>query len=231
MFHKANLGRISAIGARSNFRRQRGGLSQGKVAQSRHGSDLLKEHFLLYLTIVLLCSVGGSAQTRRKRPSVPPAQRPKAKLSQDLIRQFVSDNKEVSRYVNEGNDPMENFEAQLIDLNGDGKAEYEIVESHPENSPFCGASGLCTFWLYRNVGPIWELLLSDGAGISPLKTLTNGYRDISVDSWGGALDKYTTIYKFDGRRYQAKECLEYKAVEVRNGPFPWKLVRRGPCRK
>jgi hypothetical protein len=143
----------------------------------------------------------------------------------------VSDEANVRKYVSEGNDPAAHFNASLIDLNGDGKAEYEIGESDPSNSPFCGVSGLCAFWLYRKVGDRWEMLLSASGGLLLLKTQTSGYRDISSDSWGGANDKYTTIFKFDGRRYRASECLEYKAVEVAKGPFPWKLVRRGPCRK
>jgi hypothetical protein len=156
----------------------------------------------LCLMIISLSVTAGVAQSRRKQSDSLPKQRPTAKLPQDLIRQFVRDNAEVRRYVNEGNGPVENFDASLEDLNGDGKPEYWIGESHPDRSPFCGVSGLCAFWLYRKVGTTWELLLSGSGGASLATTSTNGYRDIVVRMWGGASDQWTTKYKFNGRDYQ-----------------------------
>lgn len=157
---------------------------------------------MLCLVVLFLCVTSGSAQSHGKQPSSPPKQRPTTNLSQDLIRQFVSDNDEVRRYVQEGNSAMENFEAGLEDLNGDGKPEYWIVTSHPDRSPFCGVSGLCAFWLYRKVGATWELLLSGSGGAGLAKTSTKSYHDIVVSMWGGAFDQWTIKYKFDGRKYQ-----------------------------
>jgi hypothetical protein len=192
----------------------------------------LKQLILLFTYFTLSGCIQSFSQNntldKRQRPA--PKTHVAAELPQKLVLQFEKDNVEIQRYVSEGNDPAKNFEARLLDLNGDRNPEYEIVTIHPDNSPFCGVSGLCTFWLYRKVGDEWELLLDALGGISALKTLTHGYRDLSCDSWGGASDKYTTIYKFDGRRYQANECLEYKSVLLSNGRSRWKLVHRGPCR-
>lgn len=180
--------------------------------------------------LILLCAVSSLGQTQPQRTSSVEQSKSHG-LPKELIAQLLNDDIDVRKFVREGNDPAKHFDAIMIDLNDDGQPEYEITESNPASSPFCGVSGLCTFWLYRKVGQRWQSLLSAGGGLVQLKTRTKGFRDISNDSWGGALDKYTTIYKFDGERYRAAECLEYKAVQVGRGPFRWKLVRRGPCRR
>src|SRR6266851_5345734 len=137
------------------------------------------------LALILICAGGALGQSRATSLGTKRQTKTGASVSlpQDLIRQFVSDDADVRKYVREGNDPAAHFNASLIDLNGDGKAEYEIGEVDPGSSPFCGVSGLCTFWLYRKVGDRWEMLLSAGGGLLLLKTRMSGYRDISSDSW------------------------------------------------
>jgi hypothetical protein len=177
----------------------------------------------LYCLMISLCLSIGFSQSRKKRSSSSPARSAIAKLPDGLVQQMASDNDEVRKYLNDGEDRAKNFEARLIDVNDDRKPEYEIDNTDPA-SPFCFVEGNCTFWLYRKTGNGWELLLTTDVPVLPLKTSTHGYRDISVHSYVGAVHEYKTIYKFDGRRYQPKECFEWENLKVR------KLVSRGPCK-
>lgn len=173
--------------------------------------------------MLILCLAMGFSQSRQKRSSSSPASSPTAKLPDGLVQQIASDNDEVRQYLNDGEDRAKNFEARLIDVNDDGKPEYEIYSTDPAG-PLCFVEGNCTSWLYRKIGDRWELLLSTDVPILPLKTSTHGYRDISVHSFVGAVHEYKTIYKFDGRRYQPKECFEWENLKVR------KLTSHGPCK-
>ena len=38
--------------------------------------------------------------------------------------------------------------------------------------------------------------------------VTNGYRDIMISEHKMQFDDYLDVYKFDGRKYQLKECFE-----------------------
>lgn len=178
---------------------------------------------ILYL-LIPLCMANGFAQSRQRQSnSVPRPKRTITKLPEDLIEQLINDDAEVRSYVNENNDRRKSFEAELIDLNGDGKPESEIDNTDPA-SPFCFVEGNCTSWLYRKTDNGWELLLTTDVPVLPLKTSTHGYRDIAVHRFVGAVHEYKTIYKFDGRRYQPKECFEWENLKGH------KLISRGPCK-
>lgn len=181
--------------------------------------------------MLTLCLAIGFSQSRQKRSSSLPAKSETAQLPDDLVQQIATDNDEVRKYLNEEEDRAKHFEARLVDVNDDGRPEYEIDNTDPA-SPFCFMEGNCTFWLYRKTSDGWELLLTTDVPILQLKTSTNGYRDLSRHASVGATHEYTTIYKFDGRHYQAKECFEYEYTKVsRSGiPFARKLISRGPCK-
>lgn len=187
------------------------------------------------LILTSYLAIGLSQSRRPPSPTRPVI----AKLPDGLIQQLASDNDEVRKYLNESPDRAKNFEARLIDLNGDGKPEYQISNDAPDDPKmdfptrrFCFMEGTCTFWLYRKTSDGWELLLTTDAPILPLKTSTNGYRDLSRHASVGATHEYTTIYKFDGTNYHAKECFEYEYTKVsRSGiPFARKLISQGPCK-
>lgn len=186
----------------------------------------MKRILILVALGLLLCSTasaqgGGGESTKKKTMpkktsgansvgrSKPPTRRvpvpATAKLPVELVQQLVSDDENVRKYVDEGNDPSNGFEAQLLDLNQDGKPEYLIRPAGVEwTIGFCGASGrVCSFWLYRRVQDSWELLLSDSAsGVLPINSSTNGYRDIGIRYWMGGAAYGITKYKFDGNKYR-----------------------------
>lgn len=136
------------------------------------------------------------------QPSAPPVIVP-----QDLLQQLVSDDEGIKDYVHEGNDTATNFEAHLLDLDGDGKPEYLIRPAFgngpkPGSTWFCGANGqVCSLWLYRKLGGNWDLLLSSSViSWSLTNSSTKGHRNINLFmGWPG--NYRTTTYKFDGRKY------------------------------
>jgi hypothetical protein len=93
---------------------------------------------------------------------------------------------------------------ETIDLNHDGKPEF-MVEG-VLGGMLCGASN-CPSWIYRKTRDGYSLLLSEsGSGISVEKSSTNGYRDLRNSGHYSASETYVTIYRFDGRKYRAREC-------------------------
>jgi hypothetical protein len=116
--------------------------------KSLYGKSMKTITACLMLT---LCLAVGFSQSRQKRSSSTPARSATAKLPDGLVQQIASDNDEVRKYLSDGEDRVKNFEARLIDVNGDGKPEYEIDNTDPA-SPFCFVEGNCTFWLYRKTG-------------------------------------------------------------------------------
>ena len=154
-----------------------------------------------------------SAASQIRAPQVPKST-PVSK--QELIQQIISDDDTVtSSCVEKLGDAENAVEVESIDLNRDGKTDYlvsgltasinidmtgngksEIVDC------LCG-SRRCHNWLYVDTGNGYLLVLSakDG-GILPLKTYTNGYRDLSVESVSGNSRPVRSIYKFDGIKYQ-----------------------------
>ena len=122
------------------------------------------------------------------------------------------------------------FCVEAVDLNRDGQPELLIGPDGPEaTSEFCGISGNCTHWIYRRTASGYELLWEEG-GDPPtvLRTSTNGYRDIRVEGHASAAAREITIYKFDGRRYQARICMTQTYVGSRRGR-PLLRYRRHRC--
>ncbi|MBS1116303.1 MAG: hypothetical protein H6Q87_687, partial [candidate division NC10 bacterium] len=68
----------------------------------------------------------------------------------------------------------------------------------------------CPVWVYRVDGDRYEPLLGDVAGyiegITVLTATTNGAFDIRVQQHSSAVARDAVLYRFDGKRYQAREC-------------------------
>ena len=113
------------------------------------------------------------------------------------------------------------FAATKINLNGDKQSDL-IVQA--QTICFMGAHNT-KFWIFTDVGqrlsPGYELVFDMSADfLAVLKTATNGYRDIETGSHT-AVEIYTTNWKFDGQKYQPREC------KVEN--FTTKKVSRIKC--
>jgi hypothetical protein len=99
------------------------------------------------------------------------------------------------------------FAASAININSDN--ERDVFVQAGERFCFQGAHNT-HFWIFGKLGlrldPGYELLFSIQADfLEILKTSTNGYRDIRSDSHT-AVELYSTIWRFDGSKYQAREC-------------------------
>ncbi len=86
-----------------------------------------------------------------------------------------------------------------VDLDGDGRREWVLAST----GLFCGATGNCTFWIYRQLpGGGWKRLHEGfGYGVKTLARRTNGFRDIYSDSHFSAIESYRTTHAFDGEKY------------------------------
>jgi len=100
----------------------------------------------------------------------------------------------------------DHFAASRININGDKQSDL-IVQA--QTLCFMGAHNT-TFWIFTEIGqrlsPGYELAFDTRADfLRVLKTSTNGYRDIETASHT-AVELFTTLWKFDGQKYQPREC-------------------------
>ena len=123
-----------------------------------------------------------------------------------LFKQIMAEDAELRDCLKEQTDssvtvPTEDeMTVEEIDLNRDGVKEYEVQLS---GICACGAHN-CTIYLYRRSGQGFESILesASGLGIELLRTSTNGYQDIQINSHNNAATEGRTVYKFNGRQYQ-----------------------------
>ncbi len=100
--------------------------------------------------------------------------------------------------------PASWFSASQIHLSG---AEQDDLLVQPISSPeragcFHGVDCCAWFWVFRQVGKRYELVLKVFAGaLSVRDTTSKGYRDIEVAS-GNAKGYATMTFRFDGLRYK-----------------------------
>jgi peroxiredoxin len=92
----------------------------------------------------------------------------------------------------------------------------------------CGAQN-CGFWIYRQTGPKYELLLK-GAGSTKVKAGTQrakGYRDVISESHASAMETIVRTYRYDGSQYQPLRCVN-RAYYDDNGKYTNRPINR-PC--
>lgn len=162
---------------------------------------------------ILICVANAASQSR-----------PQATLNvrRAILQQLVRDNEDVRQLIRNYNGGFEatakDMSVETIDLNHDGKPEF-LVEG-VLGGMLCGASN-CPSWIYRKTRDGYSLLLSEsGSGISVEKSSTNGYRDLRNSGHYSASETYVTIYRFDGRKYRARDCSiqEYVGNRLRIKP-------------
>jgi hypothetical protein len=165
------------------------------------------------ISVMLLSACSGeppkSAEVRPPMPdpnqqSIQATDREKRELLQVLIRE-----QSLGEFLREYKRGVEaaarEMKVSKIDLNQDGQAEYVI--DNVLGRTLCGASGNCSSFVYQKTSGGYRFLLEgNGFGIKLLQTSTNGYRDLSTESHSSADETYLTIYKFDGNKYQEKDC-------------------------
>ena len=122
-----------------------------------------------------------------------------------LFKQVLAEDAELRECLKEqqgGAGPTEDdVTVEELDLNRDGVKEYEVQLS---GMCSCGAHN-CNIYLYRRVGQGFASILGEnasGLGIELLRTSTNGYTDIQINSHANAATESRTVYKFDGKQYR-----------------------------
>ena len=102
---------------------------------------------------------------------------------------------------------------KLVDLNRGGTPEV-IAQSMVG----CGATGNCSFWIFRKTGRDYKLIL-DGYGqtFTVQKESSNGFRDIVVASHASATDSGLTLFRYEGGQYREAGCYEANWAPIVNG--------------
>jgi hypothetical protein len=91
------------------------------------------------------------------------------------------------------------FVASPIHLKGAGKADLVVTA----RNPCLFGANIVPFWVFRNAGLRYELVLSVSAlGLDVLNTKTKDYRDIRI-ARATATNAYSVTFKFDGMDYAA----------------------------
>ncbi len=72
----------------------------------------------------------------------------------------------------------------------------------------CSPTGNCSFWVYeKSTDGYRRLLVTNMVQVFSVEnTRSHGYRDIVTGAHGSAFDTDLTVFKFDGERYQPREC-------------------------
>lgn len=93
---------------------------------------------------------------------------------------------------------------KMIDLNGDGTPEVIA-----QGMSGCGATGNCSFWVFRKTGKHYELILNGyGQTFTIQKESTNGFKDIVVASHSSATDSGLTLFRCKDGSYHEAGCYE-----------------------
>lgn len=124
-------------------------------------------------------------------------------------KQLTSSSKDFWEWVNpsfEEYDCAQMYDAQRIDLNGDGIKEIKIRGKYGNH---CGATGNCSEWIFGldKRGNKYKLLLQTGGEYFYVqKESTLGYKDIYVTTHESASSSYHMIYTFSGTQYNESRC-------------------------
>ena len=120
------------------------------------------------------------------------------------IREFLTDDL-LKADLNLMTTKQRKFQYEEVDLNEDGKKEYLVGF---KNSYFCGSGG-CTFYLLNNDGTVIAMFSVSDAPFIALKSKTNGWRDLVVNS-NGALRSL----KFNGKTYPSNPSVAPKFNQI-----------------
>lgn len=129
------------------------------------------------------------------------AQSRMSKIPNGLVNQIQEDiGNCMNQYEGGKKELLKYLTAKTVDLNNDKQVEY-IVEGDDMGKCMSG-NKFHSIWIYRKTKSGFEMILaSSSTKLTVLKSSTKSYKDIKETSIDGQ-DTYTTIYKFDGSKYQ-----------------------------
>jgi hypothetical protein len=143
------------------------------------------------LLLLLACAGAPAARAQSETPAPAKLIRQIARLDSQVRRCIRSD------YEGDVAGFAKSVKVQLVDLNGDGKAELLV----PLNDCSNGANG--PLFVYRQTSRAYVLLLeATGQEMTPQQAVTNGYRDLEVVGHTSASEQAVDVYKFIRGRYR-----------------------------
>jgi hypothetical protein len=113
------------------------------------------------------------------------------------------------------------------DLNKDQVKEIILkTKNSPKGMFYCGATGNCSTWILSKRGNKYQIIFDAGSieKIEAKNQITGSYRDLLIRSHSGAMNHFLGTAKFDGKKYQIKECFE----EIKDTKGSSSIVRRRP---
>ncbi|HEX8195277.1 MAG TPA: hypothetical protein VF571_03620 [Pyrinomonadaceae bacterium] len=142
------------------------------------------------------------------------------KNSSQFITNFIKE-KQISNC-------SELFEIEKeMDLNNDGAKEQIIRAKNTAKGMFlCGATGNCSTWILKRKSNSYEIILDAGSieNLEIKNETTNGYKDLATRGNSGSMNHYLGTFKFNGRKYQARKCVEEVTIADGNKYFVSKNV-------
>jgi hypothetical protein len=110
-------------------------------------------------------------------------------------------------------DCLQFFDRRRTDLNNDGISEVILKGNGFGSVLFCGSSGDCNMWIVSKINKEYGIIFEARAGefsggVEFLPEKTNKFKNIKVKQLHGWSADTIGIFKFDGKRYQIKKCLE-----------------------
>lgn len=170
----------------------------------------------------------GAARAQRRGAGVQtlygsetPVRRP-VQLTRDVIRLILESDPDRGCQVNEAQAAAD-LVGSRIDINDDSAPD---LVAQGTSGCFIGAHST-NFYVFSKaetrIAPGFDLVLFVPADyLQVMRRSTNGYRDIET-GYHTALEMYSTVWKFDGQKYQPREC----TVET----FRTRKRARVPCER
>jgi hypothetical protein len=144
--------------------------------------------------------------------------RPRLKVPRYVIAQMVRSERQDDRTIS-ADEVADGAVGAPVNLNDDGREDL-LVRADP-------GANITGFWLFRNTGRRWEIVLYTVAlGVTIKRTRTNGFHDVEVVA-ASAVTGWEALYKFDGARYKPAGCWEHDLGVGKNGE--WGPARRIAC--
>jgi len=190
------------------------------------GKIIARFALTLFFLPVLFCSENSSARPGYRQVRSQPDQGAPTKIPERVLQVLVSDAlDDCEEYQRDGAvaEFIKTISARSIDLNQDGEPEVLI---YLKNRCYCDAAGNCAIMVYRKTEEGYELLF-EGRSAQPLSTgesLTDGYRDLVAEERTPDRRAHLRVHKWDGKKYQLKECFLRVTVKDKRGRSNFKLV-------
>ncbi len=157
---------------------------------------------LLSFALALVTPCDGKCESQHDRlPKLPKAIA--IQLSRELIKNGEVDQNELDEKFGKGKiKPSDFLSVRTINLNGDHIPELLVASDDVHTCQ----SHNCEFWIYRKTKGSFELILEGSDSLAGpirlLKSVTNGYHDLSVIQQASCCEHVSIIYKFGLHTYQ-----------------------------